>query len=334
MDSMFGASHREATSGPGNDTRQWISNGVVNAAASNAPTVDFTGKAGPLVSVRLHPCDIDVRCRVASWLAGGGQGEWHPFVGGDEVVVALPQGSERGGAIIIGRLNNGVDPFPTNVANNDVTQNNVTTRKSIPSYCWEISNGWLLRSITTTAQLALDVTGQWTISSGDLHFLQLGSKGPILSLAQMASYIQIDPATGQVILLATGPSSARLVLDPATGNITAATSGGFPVGHAATAEGAANLVLAVLTPLLLAMASAVASVPVAGTALAAALTLMTTTPGALATIVNAAVGAAAAGGVPTNPYALIANAVQSALSAQRDPTGQVEPGLGAIGLLV
>ncbi len=334
---MFDSSFREATAGPGNDTRQWFSNGVVNAAATNAPTVDFSSKAGPLVSVRLHPSDIDCRCRVASWLAGGGQGEWHPFVGGDEVAVALPMGSERGGGIIIGRLNNGVDAFPTNVANNDVTQNNVTTRKSIPNYCWEISNGWLLRSITTTAQLALDVTGQWTINSGDLHFLQLGSKGPILSLAEMTSYVQIDSATGQIVLVSgVNQTTARVTMDPSTGNVYAGTQGGPPSGHVATAEGVSNLVLSTLSPLLLAMAAAVVGVvtPITGSALAGLLTTLATTPGLLSTVVSAALGAAAGGNAGPNPYASISQAVNAALLAKRDPTGQVSPGLGCPGFFV
>lgn len=261
------AAQREAGAGPGADTRQWISNGTVNADQPGAPAVDFTPKAGPLVSVRLHPSDIDVRCRCASYVASLGEGEWHPFAGGDEVIVALPMGHERGGATIIGRLNNGIDTFPTNIANNDVTANNISTKKSVPNYAWEISNGWILRSITTGAQLALDRLGGWMLNSGDLHFVKLDSQGASLAIAGLQSIVNINATTGQITLAAgsvlvpgvpasgTTPAvpatvaqnKTTVVLDPSTGNIYATTQGGFPVGHVASIEGLVGLVASALT---------------------------------------------------------------------------------------
>jgi hypothetical protein len=305
------ASMGEAGARGGNDPRQWISNGVVNADQPGAPSVDFTSKAGPLVSVRLHPSDIDVRCRTASFIAGGGQGEWHPFVGGDEVLVALPMGSERAGAVIVGRLNNGVDVFPTNVANNDVTANNITTRRTIPNYAWETTNGWILRNITTGAQLALDVTGQWTMNSGDLHFMQIGSTGVTLSLKKMTSYITLDATTGQ-ITLNVGPGKARFTMDPATGNIYVGTQGTFPVGHVATVEGMVAFVAAALTTL-------------------GALVLPT--PISPAQVIAAVESAIPLSGI-TPPYATFAGLVMTALAVPRDQSGQVQPGLGCAGMVV
>jgi hypothetical protein len=353
------AGQREAGAGPGADTRQWISNGVVNADAPGAPSVDFSNKSGPLVSVRLHPSDIDVRCRVASFVAGLGEGEWHPFAGGDEVLVAFPLGSERGGAIIVGRLNNGVDTFPTNIANLDVTGNNVTTRCNITNFAWEISNGWILRSSTTGAQFALNTSGDWILNSGDLHFLSLSSSGVSLSLAKMSSYMSIDASSG-VLTLNVGPGKAMLVMEPTNGFIFASTLGGQPVGRVATVEGAVGLVSSALTTFgITAVASSVfaaallsALVPLV-TALSTvtsmtvaalngpASTLLSLLSGALqadipiapSTTASAVLAAIPQAGL-TPAYATFSTAVGAALAKPRSPDGITAPGLGCPGFMV
>jgi len=316
------ASQREAAAGPGSDTRQWISNGVVNADQPSAPSVDFTSKEGPLVNVRLHPSDIDVRCRVASFIAGGGQGEWHPFVGGDEVLVALPQGSERGGCIIVGRLNNGVDAAPTNSANIDITKNETTTRVSIPNFAWTISNGWILRSQTTGAQLALDVKGGWMMNSGDLHFMSLNSQGATLSIAKMASYLSIDASTGRIVFSAKAGSKAAMVFDPSSGNIYATTQGGVPVGHIATIEGVCNLIQGFMSAWALTIAAAV---PIFGVGAALAATL---TPATTPLLMASGVGLGAL--LPSGP---ITAAIAAALAIPRDPVG-LKQGVGTPGFFV
>lgn len=316
---MDNASQAESFSGPGRDTRQWISNGTVNVDQPDQPSVDFTSAEGTLVSVRLHPSDIDVRCRVASFAAGNNEGEGHPWVGGAEVLVALPMGHERGGGIIIGRLSNGVDKAPTNIANNDPTQNNLAWRRTIPNYAWEIENGWILRSVTTKAQLALDVKGGWIVNSGDLHFLKLDSQGLTLSLAKMTSYLAIDAATGRITLNA-GPGKAGFLMDPTTGNVFVTASGSQPVGHVATAEGVVNMVAQALTAFALALASATPPVAI--------------TPAQVAAAMAVAIPLAATGGVAPTAYAEFAQLVSAALGTPRDQSGQVQPGLGAPGFLV
>jgi hypothetical protein len=292
--------------------RQWISNGIVNADQTTAPSVSFASKIGPLVNVRLHPSDIDVQCRVGSMIAGAGEAEWHPFSGGDEVLVAMPGGHERGGAVIISRLCNGVDTFPTNVCNQDVTQNNVTAKRSIPNFAWEIQNGWILRSSTTTAQLALDVKGGWMLNDGTLNFLNLSSQGATLSLAKMVSYIALDAATGQIRINA-GPGKAMVTLDPA-GNVYVTGAGRMPVGHVATVEGTVSLLLACLTSL----GALIAPVPV--------------TPVQVLAAMVAGIPAAASGAVPYGPLASLVNAALGL--PQSDVTGQALPGLGAPGAYV
>lgn len=311
------ASQKEAQAGPGADTRIWCSNGVVNADQPSAPAVSFASKVGPLVSVRLHPSDTDVRCRVASFIAGAGEGEWHPFGGGDEVVVVFPQGSERGGGIIVGRLNNGVDTAPTNVANNDVTQNNLTTRRSIPNYAWEIENGWILRSSTTTAQLALDRKGGWIMSSGDTHFVSLSSTGAILSIANMQSYLSIDASSGQISVNA-GKGKAGFLLDPSSGIIFATTSSSVPlagpVGRVATIEGTLNLLLCVLGEL-----GALMTPPVTGAQVVAAVTA------GLADVPAGTCAGAIGGPIP---FTAVSSLLAAALAVPRDPTGLILPSLG------
>ena len=312
------AANREANAGPGADTRMWVSNGTVNADQPAAPAVDFTQKAGPLVSVRLHPSDNDVRCRVASFIAGAGETEWHPFAPGDEVLVVFPLGSERGGAIIIARLNNGVDTFPTNIANQDVTKNNQTFRKNLTNYCWEVGGGWILRQNGTNAsgaQLALDVKGGWILNSGDLHFLSLSSFGVQLGIAKATSYLGIDATTG-ALTLNVGPGKAMLIMDPGTGLVLVSSLGGQPIGRVATVEGVVALVAAALT----ALGPMILPTPV--------------TPAQVIAAMQAAIPLAG----KTPPYALFAQLVNAALAVPRVPpapdgSGGV-PGLGAAGVMV
>ena len=99
------ATHAQAYAAPGMDTRQWVSFGTVNLETPNQKSVAFTKEYGPLVNVTLRPSAIPVVCRVSHEVAGAGEGEWFPFVGGNEVMVAIPEGDESAGCVIFGRLN-------------------------------------------------------------------------------------------------------------------------------------------------------------------------------------------------------------------------------------
>lgn len=109
---------------PGQDTRSWVSFGLVHHQDPKQ-IVTFDEEYGcPLVCVTLQPSGSNVHCRVSSMVAGNGEGEWHPFVEGDEVLVVLPEGHESAGPVIIGRLNNSLDKFPMDsVAGQDPTTN-------------------------------------------------------------------------------------------------------------------------------------------------------------------------------------------------------------------
>lgn len=337
------ASQGEAGARPGNDTRQWSSIGVVNASTSGTPSVNFATPVGALVSVRLHPSDIDIQCRVASFMAD----EWHPFLGNEEVLVILPQGHERGGGIIVGRMNNGVDVATTTIAGIDVTQNQTSTRHTVPNYAWEVENGWILRNPNTTAQLALNTVGDWIIACGELHFLSLSAgQGVVLGNANMTSFIQIMPfaaasadagddntapaveSSGGTILINAGQGKAGFIIDPNSGFIFASTAasvpGAGPVGHVATVEGLVSLVSAVLFQLGAQMTAVGATPTATAAALGAVLTTLTIP------VVEAAIPSA--GKAP--PYGTFSPLVGASLALPRSPDGITQPGLGCAGFLV
>ena len=88
----------QAFAGPGMDTRQWVSYGQVDQDTQDSRCVVFDPDLGPLVNVTLQPSGIPVVCRVLAPFAGQGESEYFPFISGDEVVVAITQGDERGRA--------------------------------------------------------------------------------------------------------------------------------------------------------------------------------------------------------------------------------------------
>src|SRR5262245_23950415 len=104
------------------DMRQWCSYGTVDPETDDEKSVEFTDDYGPLVNVTIQPSGLPVRCRVASFVAGAGEGEWYPYIAGDEVIVMFPGGSELN-AVIVGRLSNGLDKPAASVGGADPTEN-------------------------------------------------------------------------------------------------------------------------------------------------------------------------------------------------------------------
>jgi hypothetical protein len=159
--------------GPEGDSRQWISFGTVDASTDGQKAVTFD-KTGPLVGVKLHPSGAHVQCRVANWCAGAGEGEWYPFTDFDEVLVALPEGDERAGCTIIGRLNNSFDEFPLTVAGNDVTQNNFGFRRLRAPYCIETAQSYCIRNAMKGSMLMLEASGAITLKGDGNNSLHIG----------------------------------------------------------------------------------------------------------------------------------------------------------------
>ncbi len=246
------ADFREAFSAPGMDTRQWVSYGIVEPDSGDQHAVFFNDAdgnpvpQGVLVLVKLQPSGTIVPCRVAMHSGGGGEGEYTPFGPGDEVLVAIPRGSERAGCVIIGRFANQFDTFPSTVSGMDVTQNNVAFKRILVPYVMETGGSWSIRQSITGASLTIDPTGSILASSGDGHTLSMNSDIVGLQLADGNAGIQLLVSGDQATMFA---KSSTLVIDDkksqfqSGGGFTFSLAGLGPQGHGVTLEQVVNLLI-------------------------------------------------------------------------------------------
>lgn len=309
---------------PGIDPRCWVSTAIVDVDTPQARSVQFDDEEGqplphPIVNVTMQPSGTPVSARVLSSVSGAGVGEWHPFVGGDEVLVAVPSGDEAAGVIIMGRLSNALDRHPRNVAGNDTTQNSLGFKRFVEPYVLESATSILLRVAKTNTFLSLDPTGAATLKSGAGHYLALHDDLVGLQTADTSCLVQIDPAKQTVFLQAKGTQlslddEGSHLLSPGPMNVTV-SGGGYAPGHAVTTE----QVVTILNAFGLAAAAA-STTPLTLVAFFASLT----TPATLAAIVAAAATPAASIAGP------IAAAITLALKVPPDPSG-ADTGIGRPG---
>lgn len=243
-------SMREAFAGPGMDTRQWVSFGIVERGGEgdNSP-IQFTNEYGPLVSVTLQPSNITVPCRVGAQCSGNGEGEWFPFLEQDEVLVAIPEGDERAGCTIIARLNNEIDKWPIEVAGQDPRKNNFAFRRLRTPYIVETASSYLIRSATTGAFFGISTDGRITIGNADGAFLTLNPDFIGLQDASGKLLIQLDLQDNAVVLEGDGTKLTLLANGSnfvSKGTLSIGVGGGLPIQHAATIEGLINLLNNVL----------------------------------------------------------------------------------------
>jgi len=318
----------EAATRPGADPRQWVSFGTVDGATEDdpEPEVTFDEDYGtPIVKVTLQPSQVQVVCRVAMQISGNGEGEWHPFVKGDEVLVAIPGGDEREGCVIIGRLNNAVDPFPMeSVAGQDPTTNTFGFRRCRTPRIEEYAGSFMLRSAMTGAMMGFDEGGAFTLRDAESNGLQLSPDAISLMSGQADMMLQLDLA-GRHALVQAGDAILSLSASDASpsvntlttpGALTIGAGGNAPGEHVVSIEAVANVlyqVLLVVGPLL--------TTPIAAPAVPAALAGMLSA--AAKTPINQVVLAAIVGAIVTQPQKTVA-----------PPTGQLTPGIGCPGLLV
>jgi len=309
---------RESASGE-SDSRQWISYGTVEIETAGAKSVTFTKEYGPLVNVKLHPSGVPVVCRVAHEVAGNGEGEWFPFLGGDEVIVGIPEGDEKAGCVILGRLNQEIDKFPTMVAGQSTNGNNFAFRRLRVPYIFETSASYLLRSAMTKAFLSIDAVGNITLSNADAAFLALTADFLGFQNGDADTLVQIDIEKKQVTM---GANGAQMTLDKALsflytqGILQFGTAGNKASWHATSIES----VVAVLNALFIAVGAATGGItPLTGATLAAAITTALGAGGALQ----------AAAVMPVTPFLSM---IQAALSQPMVPG--TTPGIGAPGLLI
>lgn len=234
--------------GPGIDTRTWISYGTVTKETdSGIKAVQFDDDYSQvLVAVTLQPNDTEVLCRVATGVAGNGEGEYFPFIQGDEVIVAVPMGDEKSGPVIIGRLNNASDKFPTRVAGNEVNENKMAFLRMRTPMVIETGSSYLIQSSVTGAAIGIDQTGGIVVSGGDKAFLAI--KPDFLGLQNKAGDVLMqigtsgDGSTDYVAIEAKGvklrfnsdTSTPSSILTP--GILGIGTSGSSPRGHGVTVE--------------------------------------------------------------------------------------------------
>lgn len=186
--------------------KQWITIGLVAGSDDDSP-VDFNRKDGQVyVNVELQPSKIDALCRVGGGCAGAGEGEYFPFLPGDEVLVALPEGREDCGGVIISRLNNVHDAFPMDsVGGQDPTKNNFAFRRRRTPFVEEFAGPVTLRNALTGALLSLDSKGGVTLSDGEHSALQLSADALTLQGPS-------DPQTAPRLLLQLNVTEERGLL--------------------------------------------------------------------------------------------------------------------------
>lgn len=329
---MDSTTMRELAAGPGTDTRQWTSYGTVIPDGDGSRSVRFTDDAGApldhgvLVDVKLHPSGTVVPCRTSSMCAGNGEGEYYPFVAGDEVLVAITEGDERAGCVIIGRLNQTHDAFPQKVAGMDVTQNNFGFRRHIAPFVVETAGGYSIRNAVTGATLTVDQMGQWFLTDGDGSQLAMTPDVVQLMTPEHLCGVQFNVADSVALLKA---DTASLVLDDLLGSkfqssniLSFSTLGNPGLNHVTTVEGVTQLLCGVLTALGQIILSA-APGPITGVVLAALLN-----PGGVAAIMNAAIPLASTPACTSAPYLA---AINLGLKVPKIPF--VNAGIGSVGLL-
>lgn len=326
MTTFDAATMGQALARPGMDPRQWVSYGIVDADAPGHRCVIFKDengdplKSGPLVRVTLQPSGISVVCRVAGLVAGDGEAEWFPFVAGDEVVVVLPEGSERAPPVIVGRLNNGPDAWPTKVAGMDPQANNFAFRRVRTPYVLEVGPSLMFRSAQTGCAFTFSPDGTVFLASGDKHLLVMTADVVALQTGGQEAMLQLDPAHGTAGLYA---KSTSLVLSEGAsqlltgGTLGVGTSGNGPLEHATSTEAVVNILASFFTGWSTIL-TGIGAVPLTGTSLGA-----TINPAALILLINGAL--ALAGGGTVAPYL---PAIAGALAIPKAPG---LPGVGCPG---
>jgi hypothetical protein len=283
---------------------------------------------GPLVLVKLLASGHIVPCRVGMATGGDGEGEWHPFVAGEEVLVAIPDGDERAIPVITHRLANKVDRFPTMVAGNDVTQNNFAFKRTRAPYIFEAGSSYLLYSAPTKAFLAISEAGAFTLANADKALLQLGADVLGFRNGDADCFVEIHVADKRLHLEA---GSAKLQLADggdalffSPGMLTISTSGAQPIGHGVTVEQVWSIVVAILKWLAPTI-TATGAVPGGGSLVGPAITAALTSGVSTGVPVATAVGVAATASYDTIPG--LAVALRAAMAAPPSGVGAAVPGL-------
>jgi hypothetical protein len=338
----------EGMARPGNDTREWVCFGTVRGGTTeDDPCVEFEDDQ-PLVRVLLHPSLKEVRARVAMGVAGDGEADWHPFVPNDEVICVVAEGNERAGVVVVGRLSNAIDKFPSgSVAGQDPRKNAFAfVRRKAPRI--EEHNGPVtLRSALTGGFIAIDDAGVLTLRGGNpgdpdakqpAPGLQMGPDGISLQDASAKYALSFGPTSGALLALVgdavlslSSSSGGKPSMIGAPTSLSIGTAGNAPIEHVATTESVANILINVLLTLAAAL-NAGGPAPLTAPSLAV-LILSYLSTGAIAPSFPAA--ASGSNILAASPLAASIAAIGLAFQAQPQKftsfTGQLAPGIGCAG---
>ncbi len=317
---------------PNADGRLWVSYGTVlldeNLEGEEDRAVTFDEDVGPLVEVELQPSNQIVTCRVATAVSGVFEAEWSPLVGGDEVLVVIPEGSEQGPPCIIGRLNNALDKFPEKVAGKDARQNNLSfTRTQTPTII-ESGSLYMIRSAKTGAVVGIDEEGNVTIRDGNATGFQFGPSGFALQDADGLGQFVLNTEENyasvwwQNTLLKMDGTDINIA---ASGNVAIGSAGNTPVLHAMASEQAVNLLVSYLQ--LLTATLSLIPAPLTGTALANIINPAGPGMG----LITGAIALAGSNSAPTLGVALAS--LTASLQAPA-PATPLTPGVGCPGFII
>jgi len=337
-----GASMREAWKGPGMDTRSWLSYGIVDVPGEEQGTtaVEFDEDDGQLyVNVTLKPTDAPVRCRVGMMSAGSGEAVYFPFCGGEEVLVALPEGNPSAGCVIISRLNNFYDGFPfDSVGGADPKKNATALIRTRTPLTIESGASVQVRSAAAGALLLLDAKGGVTLRDGSANVLKLAADvfgyqnkaGDIVLQLELAGDHRFTMQNGQAAIVLCGAADAQnpqsLIQTPSTLAIgTNGLSITTAAEHVLTTEALFNILSNLLAQIAVASPG-----PLTGATLAAAYLVAAPAAIPLATLSPQlpAIGAALAAAF-LNPAPVTTKTLPASVALGY----QAQPSIGCAGLL-
>lgn len=325
----------ELLKGPGIDTRTWVSWALVDKDESEelgGKAVTITEEYGPLINVTLQPSGIPVRARASASVAGNGEGEWFPFLEGDEVLVVMPSGAPAN-AVIIGRLNQEIDKFPSMVAGNEVASNTFAFRRMRTPYIIETAASYLVRSAVTGAYFGIETSGNLTFSDATGGFLHLGADFSGFQSGDGEMLLQLN-FTDRVIRMSVDGTAifdwGAVAAQAATqGTLTMSTSGNPPFANVTTSQSTVLFMSKFMNSLGLALI-ALGAAPLTGVSLGAVLVEPANLP-----LILAAIAAVTPPIGTLTPVVL--QAIDAALLGPKSPdpiTGVTTPGLGCVGFKV
>ena len=350
----------EALSHPGIDPRIWVS-----LATVDDEEVVWDQDLGALIPITEQPSGVQTYAVLGQSVAGNQEGQGSPFVAGDLLLVANPDGSEKADTVVICRLSSDLNPPPALCGGQDTSKNNISWKRTRAPHFEEYGDRWTVKSAVTDALLSFDATGNITVRDGSGGVLQMSSSSMGYQNSNASCVLQFGFVEGVSTTALIQAGSAMLLLNSnaippmsslliAPNTLQIGTSGNSPFEHAISTEATCNVLYESM------LAQMIALTTTLGLVMAALTTATSTTPGStilvpasapaiasigsLAGLVDAwiALGVTRAATSPT--IATIAEALVAAFKAQppktqanapaTPATGQMFPGIGCQGLMI